>query len=124
MTPNNAPANIRPIDLPVLPIRHTPEQLAAWRKAVAALPGPVTVPPAPEDPTEHPEAAEANRRAGLIDLQQRMNAEAERYRTDPVEIAKRNRLLDIQLATLDRTIGKLQARRAEVNARRILGTAD
>jgi hypothetical protein len=109
-------------DLPVLPAHHTPEQLTAWRQAVAALPGPVFVPPRPADLDADPRATEAHRRAVLVAQEQEMQRQAEHMRTDPAEVAQHQRYAQLEVAQIDRMIGRLQARRAELNARIVLGT--
>lgn len=121
----NAPKTrptVRPSDLPTLPTFHTPEELATWRHAVAQLPALVEVPPVPDDPG--PEALELQRQYGKVQIEQRMQAEAERLRTDPREVQKRRDLVKLQVTQLDRMIEALQARRADVSARLILDEDD
>lgn len=120
-----ADIRIRVGDLPVLPAGYfTPEQLATWKKAVAALPGRVEVPPMPGDRDANPEAYEAHRRYAMVRQEQDMQAEAEHSRTDPVEIARTNHITRVELTHIERMIGQLEARRAELNARLILGTEE
>lgn len=108
----------KPADLPTLPAYHTREQLLEFRHQVAALPGPVSVPRLPKEPT--PEQVDLHRRAAQVHHEQTMAAQREHERTDPKRIAERHRLARIELAHLDAMIGRLQARRAELNAALVL----
>ena len=119
---NANPTAVRVGDLPVLPAHHTPAALDAWKRAVAALPGPVAVRSLPADRDLQPEAFEAHRRSVLVRQEQDMQAQAEHNRTDPAEVARHNHFARLEIAQLDRMIGQLQSRRAELNARIVLGT--
>lgn len=104
----------KPADVPTLPACHTREQMLDFRRQVAALPGPVRVPRLPKEPT--PEQVDLHRRVVQVHHEQTMAAQREHERTDPERVAERRRLASIELAHLDSIIGRLQARRAELNA--------
>lgn len=115
---NDTTAVVTAAGLPYLPERYDLEQLAQWKAAVAALPQPVQLPPKPV--RRHPDATDQERQAERIYrnavqvyMQQKMFAEAEHERTDPAKIAQRNRLLRLEITSIDHHIRLLQARRAD-----------
>lgn len=97
-------------ELPKLPGPfHTPEELKAWKAAVAEIPVRVIVPRLPED--ARPEDWKRQAAFAIVETEQRIQAEAAALRTDPAQVAKRHALVSAQVRQLDAWIGDLQRRR-------------